>query len=361
MLKRDIKSILEDKITVGRVRDDVRNRLRNILGLRVMVDFGVEQGLSVQTSLAGTGVPEGSLSDLMARVTVEQEMQVIRNLLVHLSSIPALGAQVGTRYHATAFGPLGVAITSSPTARTALAVALRFFNLTFALTRFDTAEVGGQTIVTIEDSFLPKDLRKFAVERDAATLVTVQRDLLAAHSALTSISFKFSAPESVESHKAIFGVRPTFAAKSNIARLDRDVLMLPLPQSNELAFRSAVNQCEMMLERQQAQVSLSDQIRELLTQDMTAWSDMMAASRYFCMTSRTLRRRLLDEGTTFAELCDDVRAKMAEELLRGSKLKINEVSALLGYATATTFISAFKRWKGVTPLAFRGKVKAEFG
>ena len=248
---------------------------------------------------------------------------------------------------------MGIALISSPTTRAALEIALRFFNLTFALTRFDVSEAGGQTIVAIDGSALPGELQRFVVERDAAVIVTVQRDLLAAHSALSSIDLAFPAPSQIEPYETIFGVRPTFGAKANVARLNNDVLAMPLPQANELALRNAVKQCEAMLEHQESQVGLSAQIRELLSHNLAAWSDMQTIAGYICVTPRTLRRRLLEEGTTFIDLRDQARIALAEDYLIGLNLTVDEVSSRLGYSSSTTFINAFKRWKGVTPLAYR--------
>ncbi|WP_373875756.1 helix-turn-helix transcriptional regulator [Pseudomonas juntendi] len=71
------------------------------------------------------------------------------------------------------------------------------------------------------------------------------------------------------------------------------------------------------------------------------------------MTPRTLRRRLIDEDTTFLKLCDEVRYALAREFLREYVLSVEQISARLGYIDPTSFIKAFKRWTGETPLSYR--------
>ena len=61
------------------------------------------------------------------------------------------------------------------------------------------------------------------------------------------------------------------------------------------------------------------------------------------ISPRTLQRRLRDEGTSFADLLDDLRQEMALRLLRDRKLAIYEVAFLLGYAEPSTFHRAFRR------------------
>jgi AraC-like DNA-binding protein len=71
------------------------------------------------------------------------------------------------------------------------------------------------------------------------------------------------------------------------------------------------------------------------------------------MTARTLHRKLADEQTSFRSLLDEVRGSLAEELLASPGLSVKEIAERLGYAEPSSFIHAFKRWKGVPPRAFR--------
>jgi AraC-like DNA-binding protein len=338
---------------MGKYRVKASDRLRSILGLRIHVELGVSLGMSARVCLAGSGVAEADLKDAAARVSLEQEIRVIRNLLAGLGTVPGLGVQAGARFHAIAFGQLGIAMTSSATARSALSFAQRFSGLTFALADIDTQDRGAQTFITIDCHRAPKDLRRFAAERNAAALLTIQRDLLSGHSALTAIEFAFPAPSRIELYEAVFGVTPTFGAKATVLTMNLNVLMQPLPQANEIVLHEAEKQCEAMLARQNARSGLATRIVELLDQNLADWSDMETVAQHLGIAPRTLRRRLLDEATTFADLRDEVRIAAAEELLTEFKLPVAEVSARLGYSSPTTFINAFKRWKGVTPLVYR--------
>jgi len=64
---------------------------------------------------------------------------------------------------------------------------------------------------------------------------------------------------------------------------------------------------------------------------------------------RTLGRRLAAEGTTFARVRDEARYSMAIQLLSGTKLHAAEIAEKLGYANASAFTSAFRRWSGLPP------------
>jgi AraC-like DNA-binding protein len=73
------------------------------------------------------------------------------------------------------------------------------------------------------------------------------------------------------------------------------------------------------------------------------------------LSSRTLQRRLAEQGTTFQEVVDRVRATRAKYYLVSEGLSIREIARRLGFSGAPTFHRAFKKWTGSTPERFRSK------
>ena len=326
---------------------------RSITSIRMMAELGVSHGMTMQACLAGTGVKERELHDPTALITAEQELQLIRNLVAQLKSVPALGIEAGLRYHFTAFGMLGFAMASSPNVRGALELALRYFDLTFAFTTFRTSETADETIVTIDDDGLPEDVRRFIVERDCAALVCVQRDLAPHNPSATAVYFAFTAPTDINRYQSMLGIRPVFGAKVSHVKLKNDLLLTPLPQANETARRAAEEQCLIQLERLRSGLGLASRIRDRLIRESQQMPDISRVAQDLCMTPRTLRRRLDMEGTSFTKIRDAVRLTLAEELLSTTRLSIEQIAIHLSYSEPTCFINAFKRWKGITPLAFR--------
>jgi AraC-like DNA-binding protein len=69
--------------------------------------------------------------------------------------------------------------------------------------------------------------------------------------------------------------------------------------------------------------------------------------------TRTLRRRLAAEGTSYRSLVADARASMAAHLLADPSLTIDTVASRLGYYDAAALSKAFHRWFGQSPGTFR--------
>ena len=61
------------------------------------------------------------------------------------------------------------------------------------------------------------------------------------------------------------------------------------------------------------------------------------------MTERTAQRRLTEEGTTFRDVLDQVRRRVAERLV-GTGIPSSRISDLLGFADSRSFRRARARW-----------------
>lgn len=67
----------------------------------------------------------------------------------------------------------------------------------------------------------------------------------------------------------------------------------------------------------------------------------------------TLQRKLNNEGTTFQEILEDTRKRLAKLYLTERKISITDVAYLLGYRSHSQFFKAFKNWFGITPKTYQ--------
>jgi hypothetical protein len=237
---------------------------RGVGSVRLLAEFGRKYDLTTSGALAGSGILESELSNLQSVVSAEQELQVIHNLVKRIDR-EALGLEAGTLYHYTAFGMLGLAMASSPHARHALDLALKYFQLTFALTDFLAEDIGADTFVTIDASAVPPALRRFVVERDAAAVVTVYRDLFNHVRLLKDMEFAFPAPKNLDPYVELFGFAPKFGAARHRACIRNDQIFTRA-QGNELALQAAEAQCGRLLAEVRERQGLAGRVR-----DRKAW------------------------------------------------------------------------------------------
>jgi transcriptional regulator GlxA family with amidase domain len=71
-------------------------------------------------------------------------------------------------------------------------------------------------------------------------------------------------------------------------------------------------------------------------------------------SSRTLQRRLIRYGTSYAELGQEVRVQVARKMLSDDSMRICDVARMTGYENPQHFSRAFRRMTGLSPTEYRG-------
>jgi AraC-like DNA-binding protein len=100
--------------------------------------------------------------------------------------------------------------------------------------------------------------------------------------------------------------------------------------------------------------TLGSKVRATLVELLPAGAGTThGVARHLGISTRTLQRRLGDEGATFQELLADVREGLARHYLTQSSLSLTEIAFLLGYDDPNSFHRAFSRRTGRTPLGVR--------
>ena len=67
------------------------------------------------------------------------------------------------------------------------------------------------------------------------------------------------------------------------------------------------------------------------------------------MSERSFKRHLAQEGTTFGEILDRLRNRIALRYLEDRRMTLQQIAWLLGYSEIGAFNHAFKRWTGTSP------------
>jgi AraC-like DNA-binding protein len=78
-------------------------------------------------------------------------------------------------------------------------------------------------------------------------------------------------------------------------------------------------------------------------------------AKALALSVRTLSRRLADEGTTYAEVLDQLRRSLALQYLKDPGISLSQIAWLLGYEGSTSLNHAFKRWTGHSPSVARNQ------
>ena len=76
-------------------------------------------------------------------------------------------------------------------------------------------------------------------------------------------------------------------------------------------------------------------------------------AKALAMSTRTLSRRLAVQETTYEEVVDQLRCRLALQYLKDPGMSLSQIAWQLGYEQSTSFNHAFRRWTGRSPSEVR--------
>ncbi|GEM34144.1 AraC family transcriptional regulator [Nocardia neocaledoniensis] len=323
------------------------------VGALLTTRLAEERGVPVATCLRGSGLTADLLADPEAEVSASAELAVIANVLRALGDPPGLGLRAGSLFRVTSYGMWGFALISSPTVRSAIQAGLQFIDLTFAFSAVEMRRTDGDLQLALTAPDVPEPLRRFVLERDMAAVQTLNRDLLATPIPITTMRSAFSGAAPL--YTETFGRAPEFDADECVIGFDQTHLDVPLPQANAHTAAITLAHCRALLDRRTARGGTASRVRDILVEHLAQPPNAPRLAAMLHLSERTLRHHLAKEGTSYRALLDEVRERLAEELLVTRGLPVAEIAHRLGYVEVSSFSQAFRRWKGMGPRAYRDR------
>ena len=155
--------------------------------------------------------------------------------------------------------------------------------------------------------------------------------------------------------EAYFNCRVSFEAAANRLMFDASTADLPLEQADPYLNALLVSFHENRLAgTDQDANTLAAKVAVTIAQGLAdGTTTATSVARILGMSTRTLTRRLAEEGTSFGSILDQLRADLAVRYIQDLKVPIAEIAWRLGYKEPSAFTVAFKRWIGRPPAAIR--------
>jgi AraC-like DNA-binding protein len=267
-----------------------------------------------------------------------------------LTGEPGLGYYLGVHTGVSLYGYLGFAASAAPTLGEVLRLAVQFgpvFSTTLSL----GFSIEGQTAyVHLEEN---ADLGS---SRDIV-LISMLVGFQTVAGALTGSPQRGSAdlaiPEPPYAGRFAHLGEVRYGQPVNRLVLDASVLQARIATADPISARVARSLCERALAEMGFDATLVDRVRSGIEREDGTLRSLEDVAELLHVSNRTFKRRLSAQGVTFSELVDRQRRVRALALLESSPLSIEEIARRLDYATASTFVRAFRRWTKTTPTAYR--------
>ncbi|WOI36385.1 AraC family transcriptional regulator [Alteromonas sp. CI.11.F.A3] len=249
---------------------------------------------------------------------------------------------------------MGKLTVNQPTLQKALELGARFYNL---VTRFEFISLDirpentmlsvNRVTPAVDSGHLFAEICLLAWHRYASWLIA---DSLP----LTETCFNYPSPQHAREYSYLFPGRHKFDCSTLSIAFPTQYLSRPVKQ-NEGSLKSFMHHCPLELFRQyKADYSVSAQVKRILKSTISNGNTSIEdVAKQLYMTTRTVMRRLKDEGASFQEIKDIVRRDKSTSLLTLYSLPIKEVAEKVGFSDPAVFTRAFRGWTGLSPRQYR--------
>jgi AraC-like DNA-binding protein len=165
--------------------------------------------------------------------------------------------------------------------------------------------------------------------------------------------FPFPAPDHWRNYERLFNCPIDFGASSMEWHFNAEVLRLPCPNANPITAKICQQVCDVVLTEGPDESELVRKIRVACLNSPQRLPSANEIAGELGLSLRTLHRRLAEDGVSFQSIVDGVRRSLAVELLENTHIVIDQIAERVGFADATSFRKAFKKWTGRSPSAYR--------
>ena len=266
---------------------------------------------------------------------------------------PALGLVLGQRLNVSSHGILGYAVLSSATLDQAIQFALKYYRvlgLAFELERLESDE---RVELRASEAMPLGPMSRFAAEGLLCSLHSIAQFLLGERMQGIEVGFAYPAPLYAERYHEVFGPNVQFDQPYHRISIPKHYLQRSMALANPATVQMCEQQCEALLASLDVQDALLTRVRRLLLARPGDFPDLNSAAKALHTSSRSLRRHLSAMGTSYQQVLDDVRKRLALQYLSTTHLPLYEIAYLLGFSDASNFRRAFKKWTGRLPSGYR--------
>jgi AraC-like DNA-binding protein len=315
-----------------------------------------ELGVRASAVLRRAGLPQTFIDQPRVLLKTE-ELFALWRAIEEVSTNPAIGLLLGTETKTERFHPIGLAALSSENFGLAIDQMARYKQLSCPeeiLQEKDEEEWSIQFRWLLADEVEPPVLNDCCF----AWTLSIARHGTGTRLSPLRVEFVQARPhaKAIERH---FGCRVVCGAPKNAIVFRGADAERPFITRNAELLGMLVPQFDGELKQENGEENFLERVRIAMQQKLTGRRPTIEdIGDALHISSRTLQRRLQEEGSSFQRVLEEARHQLARHYLNNSALELNEAAYLLGYEDGNSFVRAFRTWEGVPPARWREQQRA---
>lgn len=218
-------------------------------------------------------------------------------------------------------------------------------------------ESADQASIRVHDRIADPAARRFADETFLVMVYGLACWLVGRRIPLRAAEFGFARPAHAAEYTLMFSEHLRFGADATTLRFDARLLAAPLVQNAATLKRFLREAPQSVFLKYKNPDSWTARLRRRLRGCVgpDPWPTLEQLALELHLAPTTLRRRLEGEGTSYQRIKDQLRLDLAIDRLSRTGRPAADIGLELGFADASAFYRAFKRWSGVQPGEYRAR------
>ena len=193
----------------------------------------------------------------------------------------------------------------------------------------------------------------------AATIVQGCRHLTCEAISPVRVEFIHDEPDDHVEYAEFLCCPVKFGAEWDAVIYAEETTRLPVKSADSRLLEVLAATCRQLLGPVPTKRDLVREVRHLIIERLpTGSASIEAIAGQLGMSSKTLERRLAEQGESFSALLDRTRFYAVTHYLQDPDMRLAQVAYLAGFTEPAALVRAFKRWTGETPSKFRERPRS---
>jgi AraC-like DNA-binding protein len=321
-------------------------------------------GVEVDALLEQAGLVRERLTDPDYRAPVPA-IESMLAAICHKRAQPLIGLHAARSIQPGAFGPLGYLAQSCTTVADLLDVVTRYSGLLSNVGATSVAHIPGGAEVRWEPRAGGRLFQLQAADYVVATFIVAARQLIPEQPdlplAVNLPRERPDAPQQLQEYRSFFRCPVYFERPLASVVLSSRALQTRLAHGDAVTKDLLERHAADLLRLRTPVPALEDEVRHLIRVLMVEGVPRLEViARQLGLSNRSLRRKLLERGSGYRSLLDQMRLEMATRQLRRSSDSATAISEQLGFSSRQAFLRWFKHRTGKAPGQYRLAVQPEF-
>ena len=284
-------------------------------------------------------------------------MEKLLRELATLTDNPCFGLQAAQFVEPASYSVLGYITMNCSSLREVLAKISIYEQIVGDMGVSTTDIENGSVVQRWDCQFNDPVSRRHEIETVLASWYTYAKNFLQIDLSLEAVWIEHCAPDDpglLVKYQEFFNCPVLFNQTCSALLIPEQQLDVVIPQADKKLLQTLQSHAVEILAEIDRHQPMAERVKNLLAMTLKEQppSSVLIAEK-LGVSSRTLQRKLDEEGTHFKNLLMEVRLEMAKHYIQNTSLSLERIACLLGYAETRSFYRSFKQWTGHTARSYR--------